>query len=191
MGNHIHILLKEGKEDLTLVFKRVAGHYVYWYNWKYHRCGHLFQDRYKSEPVEDDGYFLTVLRYIHQNPVKAKICRCAEDYVYSSMNAYLKHSVLVDTEFALSMLPKDQFVDYHHEDNDDQCMDLDENFRLTDEDAKQLIFKIAKCKSAVEFQQLDAAKRNAYIHKLHEKGMSIRQISRLTGLPKKIVEKNI
>lgn len=68
MGNHIHILLKEGKEELTLVLKRIAGSYVYWYNWKYHRSGHLFQDRFKSEPVEDDAYFLTVIRYIHQNP---------------------------------------------------------------------------------------------------------------------------
>lgn len=51
MGNHIHILLKEGKENLTLVLKRIAGSYVYWYNWKYRRSGHLFQDRFKSEPV--------------------------------------------------------------------------------------------------------------------------------------------
>ena len=57
MGNHLHILLKEGKEDLTLMLKRIAGSYVYWYNWKYHRSGHLFQDRFKSEPVEDNAYF--------------------------------------------------------------------------------------------------------------------------------------
>jgi len=69
MGNHCHLLLKVEKEDLVLIFKRIAGSYVYWYNWKYYRRGHLFQDRFKSEPVEDDVYFLTVLRYIHQNPV--------------------------------------------------------------------------------------------------------------------------
>ena len=68
MSNHIHILLKVEKEDLDLIMKRIAGSYVYWYNWKYYRKGHLFQDRFKSEPVEDDEHFLTVLRYIHQNP---------------------------------------------------------------------------------------------------------------------------
>lgn len=191
MGNHIHILLKEGSESLTQALKRIAGSYVYWYNWKYHRCGHLFQDRFKSEPVEDDGYFLTVLRYIHQNPVKAKMCRLAEEYPYSSMNAYLTHSVLVDTTLALSMLPDAQFIDYHREANDDKCMEMDEHFRLTDEDAKLLILKIAKCKNAADFQQLDVAKRNVCIHKLHEKGLSIRQISRLTGISKRIVELNI
>lgn len=70
MSNHIHLLIKVEIEDLDLIIKRIAGSYVYWYNWKYKRTGHLFQDRYKSEPVEDDEYFLTVVRYIHQNPMK-------------------------------------------------------------------------------------------------------------------------
>ena len=52
MGNHVHLLLKEGKESLELVFKRIGARYVFWYNWKYRRCGHLFQDRFKSEAVE-------------------------------------------------------------------------------------------------------------------------------------------
>ncbi len=191
MGNHIHILLKEGKEDLTLIFKRIAGHFVYWYNWKYHRCGHLFQDRFKSEPVDDDGYFLTVLRYIHQNPVKAGICKKPEDYPYSSMRDYLSFSVLVDTSFALSMLPMDQFIAYHNEENQDMCLEIDDHFRLTDNEAKILIYRIARCKSIAEFQMLDIKQRNLCIHKLHKKGLSIRQISRLTGVSKKIVEINI
>ena len=191
MGNHIHLLLKEGKENLTVVLKRIAGSYVYWYNWKYHRCGHLFQDRFKSEPVEDDGYFLTVLRYIHQNPVKARICKNAEDYAHSSMQEYIKFPFLVDTVFVFSMMPKDEFIRYHQEDNNDICLEMDEHFRLNDQDAKALIFKISKCKNANDFQLLEKKKRNACIHKLHQNGLSIRQISRLTGLSKKIVELNI
>ena len=68
MGNHVHLLLEEKKEPLSQIFKRLGVRYVYWYNWKYKRTGHLFQDRFKSEPVEDDSYFLAVLRYIFQNP---------------------------------------------------------------------------------------------------------------------------
>ena len=191
MGNHIHILMQEGKETLTQVFKRIAGSFVYWYNWKYHRTGHLFQDRFKSEPVEDDAYFLTVLRYIHQNPVKAKICKTAEAYPYSSMREYLSHPVIADTEFALSMLPKDEFLAFHEQENDDHCMEMEEEFRPTDDDVKRWILKITKCQNISEFQLLDCKKRNAYIHKLHENGASIRQISRLTGISKKIVERNI
>ena len=191
MGNHIHILLKEGKEDLTLVFKRIAGHYVYWYNWKYHRCGHLFQDRFKSEPVEDDGYFLTVLRYIHQNPIKAGICKKAEDYPYSSMREYLSYSILVETSFALTLISMDQFIAYHQEDNEDKCLEIEQQFRLTDNEARIIILKVARCQSLSEFQMLDAPKRNSCIQKLHKQGLSIRQISRLTGVSKKIVEINI
>ena len=191
MGNHIHILLKEGKEDLTLVLKRIAGSYVYWYNWKYHRCGHLFQDRFKSEPVEDDGYFLTVLRYIHQNPVKARISKKAEHYPYSSMREYLTSAFLADTTFALSILPMEQFLEFHATESEDKCLEIEDHYRLTDEDAKAIILKVSKCKNASEFQLLDSKKRNACIHALHERSLSIRQISRLTGLSKKLVERNI
>ena len=93
MSNHIHILLQVCKEDLDVIMKRIAGSYVYWYNWKYYRKGHLFQDRFKSEPIEDDEYFLTVLRYIHQNPIKAGIVEKLDEYVYSSYNEYMKDSV--------------------------------------------------------------------------------------------------
>ncbi|WP_311135817.1 transposase [Acetobacterium paludosum] len=50
MTNHVHLLVKEGKEDLGPIFKRIGASYVYWYNWKCNRSGHLFQDRFKSEP---------------------------------------------------------------------------------------------------------------------------------------------
>jgi hypothetical protein len=49
--------------------------YVAWFNMKYARVGHLFQDRFKSEAVETDSYFVSVLRYLYQNPVKAGLCR--------------------------------------------------------------------------------------------------------------------
>lgn len=191
MGNHIHILIKEGQENLTQIFKRIAGSYVYWYNWKYHRCGHLFQDRFKSEPVEDDDYLLTVLRYIHQNPVKAKLCKTAEEYAYSSMSEYLGQPYLTDSEFVLSILPADQFVEYHRQENDDKCLEINEHFRLTDEEAKVLILKITKCKSITDFQLLDTEKRNLFVRKLHEKGLSIRQISRLTGVTRRVIEWNV
>ena len=192
MGNHIHILLKEGKENLTLVLKRVAGSYVYWYNWKYRRCGHLFQDRFKSEPVEDDANFLTVIRYIHQNPIKAGICKNIDGYKFSSYNEYINKPNLVNVDFCLGIIDKEQFIEFNNEFNDDICLDIrDNDFRLTDDEALKIIWKICKCKSVSDFQKLDKIKRNYYIEKLYKHGLSIRQISRLTGLSRKIVENNI
>ena len=53
--------------------KRIASSYVYYYNRKYGCDGHLFKERFKSEPVNDMAYFTVLLRYIHQNLVKAGI----------------------------------------------------------------------------------------------------------------------
>lgn len=191
MSNHIHLLLKVVKEDIDQVMKRIAGSYVYWYNWKYYRRGHLFQDRFKSEPVEDDTYLLTVIRYIHQNPVKANIVKNVSNYEYSSYDEYIGTSnSWIDIDFALSMLDKENFIKFHNEINDDVCLDISENeFRLSDNDAKEIIKKISGCSYVSEFQALEYKKRDKYIGKLKEKGLSIRQISRLTGVSFAVVRK--
>jgi DNA-binding CsgD family transcriptional regulator len=62
---------------------------------------------------------------------------------------------------------------------------------LTDDEAKHIIQKTTKCNTVSEFQAIDKAKRNLYIHRLFSQGLSIRQISRLTGVSKKVVETNI
>ena len=53
--------------------KRIGVTYAHYFNKKYERSGHLFQDRFRSEPVDSLEYFVTLLRYIHQNPLKAGI----------------------------------------------------------------------------------------------------------------------
>jgi len=73
MNNHVHLLVREVDEDLSATMKRIGVSYASYYNWKYLTTGHLFQDRFRSESVESKRYFLTVIRYIHQNPVKAGI----------------------------------------------------------------------------------------------------------------------
>lgn len=63
MDNHVHLLIKEDEEIGTNI-KRITVGYVGWHNNKYERTGHLFQNRYKSEPVETESYLIIVLRYI-------------------------------------------------------------------------------------------------------------------------------
>ncbi len=79
MDNHVHLLIHEGEDVISTVIKRICSSYVYWYNKKYERVGHLYQERFKSECVEDNNYFINVLRYIHQNPVKAGIVSASRD----------------------------------------------------------------------------------------------------------------
>ena len=191
MSNHIHILIKVEKEDIDLIMKRIAGSYVYWYNWKYYRKGHLFQDRFKSEPVENDEYFLTVLRYIHQNPIKAGIVEKIDEYEYSSYNEYIdRESSLIDKYFVYSILNKEKFEEFNKEITEDVCLDVEElNFRLSDNDAMKIVKEVSKCENATEFQTLDPNNRDKYIRRLKKRGLSYRQISRLTGISFAIVRK--
>ena len=73
MSNHIHLLIQEREEHISEVVKRIGVTYAHYFNKKYERNGHLFQDRFRSEPVDSIEYFVILLRYIHQNPLKARI----------------------------------------------------------------------------------------------------------------------
>jgi hypothetical protein len=140
MGNHVHLLIRICGEPLETVFKRIGGKYVYWYNVKYKRVGHLFQDRFKSEPVEDDSYFAMVLRYIHKNPVKAKLCKNPAEYRWSSYLDYLEKAPHTDWDYALGLMGLEEFKRYHEEANEDQCLEISNTVRrgLTDEQAKEI-----------------------------------------------------
>lgn len=191
MGNHVHLLLKVQVSGLETIFKKIGNRYVYYYNVKYQRVGHLFQDRFKSEPVDDDSYFLTVLRYIHQNPIKAKLCSKVEDYPFSSFAEYLHESAFVDTEFALGMLDRSDFAAFNNAPNSDKCLELTAPSRraVTDAQAQAIIQKISHCNSVTEFQSLEASKKERYVKKIYDRGVSVRQLSRLTGTSKGMVEK--
>jgi len=191
MGNHIHLLIQEIKEPIEQIMKRIATRFVYWYNIKYQRVGHLFQDRFKSEPVEDDAYFLAVLRYIHQNPIKAGICKKPQDYQHSSYNEFLDISYLINRDFVFDMIDKEQFIVFNNEKTFDKCLDIEDNplIKVTDEQAQRIIEKYSKCKNVTEFQNLDITSRDKYLKKFKENGLSIRQISRLTGVSFNVVRK--
>ena len=191
MGNHIHLLIKEEKEPLEQIFKRIGGKFVYWYNIKYQRVGHLFQDRFKSEPVEDDAYLFTVIRYIHQNPIKAELCKNIQDYKFSSYREYTDKNWIVDTDFILDIMPLDEFAAFNYEENTDRCLELEEKevIRLTDEQAKAIIELYSGCRNVTEFQALSKVEQEKCIEDLRDKGLSIRQMVRLTGTSKGLVEK--
>lgn len=183
MSNHIHLLIKENKEPLGIIFRRIGSRYVYWYNTKYGRAGHLFQDRFRSEPVDTDDYLLTVLRYIHRNPVKAGVADRPEDYPYSSFRGYTEGKSDADTGYVLNLLPREQFEEFHEAGWQDVCLDMpqEETKHVTDEDALKIMRKITHCGSCPEFQALERGKRASLIVKMKREGLSLRQISRLTG----------
>lgn len=195
MTNHIHLLIKEGKEDLGIIFRRIGASYVYWYNWKHKRSGHLFQDRYKSEPVEDDKYFLTVLRYIHQNPIKAGIEDDIKKYPWSSYNEYLGKDGICNRKFALGFFADDEkralelFKDFNSKENDDKCLDYEKSIRIDDIEARKIIIKVAGIDDTSQIRSFEKEKRDKVIKELKNKGLSIRQIERLTGISFSVIRR--
>ena len=84
MTNHIHLLLETSEDEIGRFMKCLSERYAMYFNHKYQYRGHLFESRYKSCLVKEDSYFLQTSRYIHLNPVKARIVVKPEDYRWSS-----------------------------------------------------------------------------------------------------------
>jgi len=107
MPNHYHLLIFENKYNISQAMKSVNTAYAVFFNKKYDQLGHLFQDRYKSEAIEDENYLLAAIRYIHNNPLRANLVTAIEQYPWCSYPAYLGKSILqyepADTEFVLNM----------------------------------------------------------------------------------------
>jgi hypothetical protein len=87
------------------VMHKINNMYSKYFNLKYERVGHVFQGRYKSSIIQDEFYMYNVLKYIHQNPIKAGLCKKIQDYVWSSDRYYRKKIVgFVDTSLIMNML---------------------------------------------------------------------------------------
>ena len=208
MGNHVHLLVKEAAhpsvlsvngsdieigpgEPLENVFKRIGVSYVTYFNRKYKRVGHLFQDRYKSEPVDSDAYLLMALRYIHRNPIKAGICEKPEEYGSSSYREYINENEekLTETEFVLGMITKNQLIEYTEQENEDRFLDMEqaEDRPMTDEEAKAAMLQLTGCGSAAEFQKLKKPDKDEFFRKLRQDGINISQIGRITGYSRQVI----
>ena len=114
MSNHIHFVLKFNNEHMPELFKSFGAKFVPKYNYTHSKTGPLFNGRYYSSPINDDDYLISVLRYIHYNPVKAGICKYPSEYNWSSYNDYINHSnSITDLSFVESILSDTEFEAIH------------------------------------------------------------------------------
>ena len=192
MGNHVHLLIKENAVPLETIFKKIGAAYVYYFNQKYDRVGHLFQDRFRSEVVHDDPQLLQTLRYIHRNPMKAGMCSEPEEYSFSSYLQYKnEENGIADTGFILSMVSAEELIQFTNQPNDDVFMEISEKQqkRPTDREAKEIMRSLCGDLTITEFQTIDRKKRNDILAQLKGKGLSITQINRLTGASRTIISR--
>ena len=193
MDNHIHLLIKEKDETISQVVKRISASYVNWYNEKYERCGHLFQERFKSEVVEFEEYFLIVLRYIHQNPVKAGITQNVSNYLWSSYHEYDDQPYLIDIAFGLDVFSNvrekaiNLFKDYTDERNRDECLDYQARAAKSDEEVMLFLNELG-IENISQLQQMNKTERDAAIRSIKAKdNITVRQLARITGISKSLI----
>jgi putative transposase len=200
MGNHIHLLLQEGTEELGVTMKRIGVSFAWYYNWKYKTTGHLFQDRYRSEKVSNDEYLTTVIRYIHQNPVKASMVKAAAEWKWSSCAGYYGEKLypvsLLDDDLILDMFAKDKdeaqkrFKVFNEAENDDQCLEDNITRRLTDEEAKEEIKRLIADNDISKIKSMDKKQRNEVLQSIKRiDGLTQRQTARILGISCNLVFK--
>lgn len=89
MDNHYHLLLETPKANLSQIMQNINTSYTVYVNRKYQRNGHLFQGRFKGIIVDKDEYLVALSRYIHLNPVRAKVVQRPEDFRWASYRTYI------------------------------------------------------------------------------------------------------
>ena len=139
MPNHYHLLVQTPEGNLSRCMRHINGIYTQRFNRSHKYAGQLFRGRYKAILVEENEYLLQLVRYIHQNPVKAKIVEKLAGYRWSSHRAYLsktdKWSWLYK-DFILAMLSQHpgrcvaEYKQFMHDDTDDELTDIFEKKKM-------------------------------------------------------------
>jgi len=183
MDNHIHLVLQENletgsQENVSFIMKRIGISYARYFNLKYDRIGAVFQDRFKSERVENNRYLLAVIRYILCNPWKAKLVVTPWLYRWSSIKEYLSgSSIISDVNAILPIFSKDLseakklFKDFIIQDSVENFIELDK----TKEEIETYLGKVWK-----KLDLLSIEERIKIFH--NEKNVSLRKIERISGI---------
>lgn len=204
MDTHIHMVVHEVANGQTLdaLMKRIGVSYAIYFNKKYKRVGHVFQDRFKSEAIENDLYLLSVIRYVHQNPVKAGITAVSQ-YYWSSYSGYIGRSdmnvpLLPEMESILAMFSSGraaairEFSKFHDAEEEQRFIDV-EAISNTEGDAAIVMANfLAKHGLTTEAlkQMGNREMAVALVEELIQRTpLSGRQVAELTGLNREMVRK--
>ncbi|MCB0911876.1 MAG: transposase [Propionibacteriaceae bacterium] len=192
MTNHVHLVLRTTREPIGSVVKRVGVRYAGWFNHKYGRVGHLFQDRFKSRPVETGEYLVKLIRYVWDNPVEAGLVERADDYRWSSRRLLGRPSSAVDGEELRRLLGGAvlaHIAELPPALPDDPMPDERRRPQRSDDRAAELLHRATGAATPVEFGALSLAAQHRGIRDLRLRSVPYEQISRITGLSASAVKR--
>ena len=190
MDNHVHLLVRDDGHALSQAMHDIDLVFAQYYNAVNDHVGTVFQGRYSSFPIETERNLLTVLRYIHNNPVRAGISSDL-DYMWSSFDDYLRGGTFTSTDFFLEILGgPDCFRAFCSCYDEQEMKEIDRKVRgrLTDNEAIELAKQLLDIGSPSMIERSDRKKRNQQLTLLLDAGLSARQVSRITGIGRGIVE---
>lgn len=191
MDNHYHLLVHGDMGDISTMMLRSDSRYAQHFNARHGRVGHLFQDRFASEPVETEEYLLLVVRYIHLNPLKAGLSTSC-DYPWSSYGSLRDDSWPDPVQPAAQLFAsREDFVRFHeHVTPCPGCIDVG---RLRGSVSGEEVLEVAKHvlgeMRVEEVAGLPRPRRDDALRRLKGAGLTLRQIERLTGVSKSVVGK--
>lgn len=208
MDNHVHLLLNEGDGEVSRIMQRINISYAYYFNKKYDRIGHLFQDRFKSGAIEDDNYLLATVRYIHNNPVKAKLVSNPSEYKWSSYNDYISKNIDNQSDsgkaFILGMFSTStdnavkMFIEFSSQDSTELFIEYKEVSRRdktiqSEEEAREFVANYLQERNTNLIDIKEACGltiRNTLISQLKKQSyLSIREIADLLQIGRNIVQR--
>lgn len=188
MDNHVHILVEDPNDAISNGFHGLATAYARYFNFKTGRRGPLFQDRFESVPIESERQLLNCVRYIHNNPAKAHMA-AVDEYRWSSFSEYMGEprvcscSRVLDIlgsserfyEFSKSTVPNDYFVI-----TGGRIQDIDAL-----EAATALLDPVRPC----DIKTLPRSERDVLLADLKQRGFTIDQLVRITGIGRSIIQR--
>ena len=188
MDNHAHLLVKSPQRP-DLLIKKIASSYVYYFNHKYDRQGHLFQDRYRSEVIDSDAYLLACARYIMRNPEKAGLSR-TQDYPWSAWREARGADGLCDMRILIDLIgTREALCEYILTPNDDLCMDVRDARAMSDAKALEVFRKVTGMENPDGILRLERPERDRLLAAVRAEGVSVRQLSRITGIGRNVVQR--
>jgi len=188
MNNHYHLLIRTNDNNLSSFMYQLNSRYAHYFNTKYLRVGHLFQDRYRSLVVDDDKYFITVLKYIALNPVVAGIVNFAEQYKWSSFRYFFEQNPYswfqVDSAISLLDISRERFTKLVREEtvDFDEFKEIEQIKKLTFDDVSWYVKIIEE-----SFGPISKSKilRNSAVYYLRLIGASTKDIEKVFHLSRK------
>ena len=192
MTNHVHLLIRAKPDVMALLFKKIGVSYAYYFNSRHEHVGHLFQNRYVSEAIDNARYFQAAIRYILLNPSASGLGDW-RSYRWSSASAYLKFKNDGITNCSLAMEMIGGSIGFDEVLNGENEIALAEpsfkHKRKNDEEIIAEIRSLSGLSDPLALQTADLKRRNEILSAAKAAGATVRQLERVTGINRNIIQR--